>query len=162
MLPDQPVPDVSLASCDKLEEVHTLLRSRKRLPRSLTNLLSSITSQKLRKVSLSFMDIINSEDLDSEDEDEDDSDGWNDETETWGTIDTILGRLAGEVSKAGGKLILQLNIQRVGSEPIKFDHLLNRFLDYGEIDVNPTQIFLRCRMKVGLQSPFRSPSNSGT
>ena len=40
---DRLLPDVSLASCDKLEEVHALLRNPGRLSQSLINLLSSIT-----------------------------------------------------------------------------------------------------------------------
>ena len=156
MSPDRPVPDVSLASCKKLEEVHVLLRGTKSFPRSFSNLLSSITSPKLRKISLSFIDSPSEEVSDSEDED--DSDGWDDNTETWNSLDRILGRLAEQASSVGRKLTLELNIRRSGSEPIKLDRRLSRFLEHGGLVVHPVQIYMRCRMKVSLHPliPFAS------
>lgn len=147
--PDRPVPDVSLASCDKLEEVHALFRSTKKLPRSLTNLLSSITSQNLRRISLSFMDPIGEEDSDSEDKGY--MDNWDDEAETWDSLDTVLCRLANQVFRAEGKLTLELNVRRVGSESVQFDRLLSQFLEYGELAVRSTQIHTGCRMKIIFQ-----------
>lgn len=138
-LPDQVVPDVSLASCNKLEEFHALLRNNKKLPRSIIDLLSSITSPKLRKISLSFIEFINEEDSDSDDEDEDGWDDEDEETESWSSLDTTLSRLTEQVSKVEGKLTLQLNISRWGSEPVEFDHLLSQFLERGELCINSTQ-----------------------
>jgi len=148
--PDRPIPDVSLASCDKLEEVHALLRSSKSLPRSLITLLSSITSQNLRKISLTFMETIHGAVPDRENEDSDDSDDWNDETETWGSLDTTLGRLAKQVSQAEGKLALEFDIQCMGSEPVKFNRLLSQFLEYGDLDIRSTQTDDRRRTNVSL------------
>lgn len=133
-LPDRPIPDVSLASCNELEEVHALLLNNRNLPRALVNLLSSITSQKLRKISLSFIEFINEGDSDS-DGDEDD---WGDGTETWNLLDTTLGRLAEQVSKVENKLTLQLNMQPPDSGPVKLDHPLSKFLEYGGLNINYT------------------------
>lgn len=97
-------------------------------------------------------------DEDSGSEDEDDLDGWGDETDTWGSLDTILVRLAKQVD---GKLTLRLNVRRVGSESVKFDRLLNQFLQYGELDIHSTQIHIRCR-KVNLHLLFLFASNLST
>ena len=98
------------------------------------------------------MDLIGQEDSDSEPEDY--PDGWDGETETWDSLDTVLGRLASQVSKVEGKLTLELNVRRVGSDSVKFDRLLSQFLEYGQLDVRSTQIYIRCRMKVSLYPPF--------
>lgn len=135
---DRPVPDVSLASCNKLEEVHALLLSNKKLTRPSVDLLSSVTSQKLRKISLSFIEFIGEGEPKSDEEDEDDWDDGDNGTEIWGLLDTALGRLAEQVSGAEVKLTLQLNIRYPGSKPVKLDHPLSKFLEYGELDVNYT------------------------
>lgn len=98
------------------------------------------------------MDLIGEEDPDSEDEDY--LDDWNGETEPWDSLDTVLGRLANQVSKVEGKLTLELNVRRAGSESLKFDRFLSQFLEYGELDVRSTQIYIRCRMKVSLHPLF--------
>ena len=98
------------------------------------------------------MDLVGQEDSDSEDEGY--LDDWDDETETWDSLDTVLGRLANQVSKAEGKLTLELNVRRVGSESVKFDRLLSQFLEYGELDLRSTQIYIRCRMNVSLHPLF--------
>lgn len=137
--PDRPVPDVSLATCDRLEEIHALVSSNKRLAQSVVSLLSSTTSQNLRKVSLSFIEFVNEGDSDSDDEDEDD---WSDEGDgivAWDSLDMTLSRLAKRVSEAKGRLTLQLNIRpRDSAEPVKLDHLVSQFLEYGELDINCT------------------------
>jgi hypothetical protein len=153
--PDRPVPDISLASCDKLEEVHILLRSNKKLSR--LNLLSSITSQKLRKISLSFIDFITVEDSDS---DEDDSDDEDEEPETWDSLDATLGRLAEQVSKAEGKLILQLILPSCG--PVKPDHILGQFLEHGEIDIDHAQRYTRRCKEVSVHPLFFVSPDSST
>ena len=147
--PDRPVPDISLASCDKLEEVHILVRSNKKLTRPLVNLLSSITSQKLRKISLSFIDFITVEDSDSDECDSDDED---DEPEIWNSLDATLGRLAKQVSKAEGKLILQLILP--SCEPFKPDYILGRFLEHGEIDIDHAQRYTRRCKEVSVHPLF--------
>jgi len=156
-LPDRPIPSVSLGSCDKLEEVHALLRSTKNLPRSLTGLLLSITSQRLRKISISFMDVVGDEDSNSEDEGDED-----DETETWCSLGTTLSHLAEQVSKVEGKLTLRLKFRRLGSKMIKFDHLLSQFLEHGELDVHSTRVFIRCHLGVSPHPSFLFVSNSST
>jgi len=91
------------------------------------------------------MDVICEDDLDSEDEGY--VDDWDGGAETWDSLDTVLGRLANQVLKAEGKLTLELNARRVGPESVKFDRLLSRFLEHGELDDRSTQIHIRCRMK---------------
>jgi len=71
-------------------------------------------------------------------EDEDGWDGYYDETETWGSLDTILSRLAKQVSELEGKLTLELNIGLWGSKPVNFDHLLCQFSEYGRLEINST------------------------
>ena len=103
------------------------------------NLLSSITSQNLRKVSLSFVEFVNEGDSDSDDED-DWSDG-DDGTVTWGSLDTTLSLLAKRVSETECRLTLQLNNiwpRRNPAKPVKFDHLVSRFLEYGVLHINYT------------------------
>jgi hypothetical protein len=149
---DRPVPDVSLASCDQLEEVHVLLLSVMKLPRSLENFLSSITSEKLRKISLTFINPLN-EDLDrgdetedeDEDEDEDELSEWSGKTDPWGSLDMILRPLARRVHDVGGKLTLQLNIQHASSKPFEFDHHVPKFLEYGGLDIKFTQVEVSLR-----------------
>ena len=97
---------------------------------------------------MSFIDFLGEEDSGSENEY--DSEGWDDSTETWDSLDRILGRLAKQVSSVGGKLTLELNVRHLGSEPVKLDRHLSRFLEYGGLVVNPAQIYMRCRMKVSL------------
>jgi len=113
--------------------------SNRKITRSIVNLLSSITSQKLRKISLSFFEFVNQGDSDPADLDEG---AWRDgegRAETWVTLDTTLSRLAKEVSGAGGGLTLQVNISGpYYVERTKFDHLLSQFLEYGELDINYT------------------------
>lgn len=140
--PDRPVPEVSLASCDKLEEVHALLRSNKHFSRSLLGLLSSITSKKLRKISLTFVDFSSGVVSSSHDEDEDEDD-WDDEedgTATWSSFDETLSHLAKQVAEVGGNLTLRLKIRCFGDVPVKFDHLLNQFSEDGELDLDVTRI----------------------
>lgn len=132
---DRPVPDVSLASCDKIEELRALLPTNKNVTRYFVNLLSSITSRKLRKISLSFIEFINDGDSDSDSGDDDWDDG-DDGVQTWGTLDMTLGRLAEQVSKAENKLILQLNVRPSIPKPVKFDQLLSQFLECGVLDIN--------------------------
>ena len=135
--PDRPVPDVSLASCNRLEEVHALLSSNRKVARSIVNLLSSITSQVLRKISFSSIKFVNEWDSDSEDSDEDDWSNEEDGAETWNSLDTTLSHLAKEVSRAGGRLTLRFNIWRLDSaERAKFDCLLSQFLEYGTLDIS--------------------------
>lgn len=105
------------------------------------NLLSSITSQNLREVSLFFIELVNEEDSDLDDEDEDDWSDEDDGTVTWGTLDTTLTRLAKRVSEAEGRLTLRFNSvwpSRNPAKPVKFDHLVSKFLEYGVLDDNHT------------------------
>ena len=140
-LPDRPIPEVSLASCDELQEVHILLLNFMRLPRSLEDLLSSITSRKLQKISLTFMDIVDDDDSDeeyepsfSEDEDGGERSGGK---IAWNSLDAVLSRLAQQVHNIEIKLTLQLNIRLLGPEPFKFDHLVPKFLAHGGlVDLN--------------------------
>jgi len=99
------------------------------------------------------MDAICEEDPDSKDQAY--MDNWDDEAETWDSLDTVLCRLANQVFKADGKLTLELNVRRMGSESVQFDRLLSQFLEYGELDVRSTQIHTGCRMKTIFQ---RSPT----
>lgn len=160
---DRPLPNISLASCDDLEEVHVLLSTFAELPRFLEKFLSSITSQKLRKISFTFIhfDVDGSSDREDEsDYDDDDEDEGVDEDEdrtrggnegedegksnkqssrmaAWESWDIILSRLARQVHNAGAgeKLTLELNVHRVSSPP-DLDHLLPRFLEYGSLSIN--------------------------
>lgn len=98
-----------------IRSVFTLLyfQTCERLTRSLVNLLSSTTSQSLRKVSLSFAEYASGTDSDLdlvEDAGGDEGGGM----ETWGAFDAALSRLAEQVSEVEGKLILQFNIPRLG------------------------------------------------
>jgi hypothetical protein len=127
-----------LESCNALEEVHVLLLNFLRLPRSLESLFSSITSKKLRKISLTFMDFVDDDDSEDEGDEYEDEDEDEDEwsvprarTAPWGSLDTILNRLAHQAQDVEGSLTLQLNIRRVGSKPFKCDHLLPKFLGRG-------------------------------
>ncbi|KAF9643206.1 hypothetical protein BDM02DRAFT_3227298 [Thelephora ganbajun] len=144
-LPDQPIPDVSLASYNKLEEVHVLLRTFIKLPRSLTSLLSSITSQKPRKIRYTFVDMTEDvgddsdwEDGDGDEEEDEELYEWSGGTDTCNSLDTTLSRLAQQMSKVDGKLTLQLNIWCISSKPFKFDHHIRKFLEYGGLDINST------------------------
>ena len=170
MLPDRPVPDVSLAPCNKLEEVHARLLSNKTLTRSLISLLSSITSQRLRKVSLSFNEYMSEADSRLHQNSDDEWEDEDDEPELWSTLDMTLSRLAKQVSKVEGKLTLQLNFPCLDSEKVEFDHLLGQFLEYGELDINftafhPWLVSLRLLSLVPsnssarprLDSPFEGP-----
>jgi hypothetical protein len=108
------------------------------LPRSLENLLSSITSQKLQKITLTFTDLVrdddSGEDLDIPDfEGDDDGDEWNEGTAAWDPLGTTLIRLAQQVHKVEGKLTLQL-VVRPG--PFHFGHLVPKFLENsGLVDI---------------------------
>ena len=132
--PDLPVPGVSLASCNKLEEVYALFASDRKIARPIVNLLSSITSQKFRKISLSFFESFSEGDSDSDEDYR--SDEEEEGVETWETLDTTLSRLAKDVSGTGGRLTLQLSIRHPDSvQRAKFEHLLSQFLEYGRLDV---------------------------
>ena len=136
---DRPDPDLSLASCNALEEVYAVLMSNRRITRSIASLLSSITSQKFRKISFSFIEIVNEGGSDSDDSDEGD---WRDEEDgagAWDALDTTLSRLAKEVYGVGGGPTLRFNI----SVPwyagrARFDHLLSQFLEHGELGISYT------------------------
>ena len=91
------------------------------------------------------MDTIHEAAPDRENEDSDDSDDWNDETETWGSLDTTLGHLAKQVSQVEGKLTLEFHIQYLG----RFNHLLSKFLEDGDLVIRST---IRCRTEVSLQT----------
>jgi len=106
------------------------------------------------------MDVVGDEDSDSQGKGER-GDG-DDETETWGSLDTTLSHLAKQVSKVEGKLTLRLKFRRLGSELIKFDHLLSQFLEHGELEVHSTRVFIRCRRGVSLHPLFFFASNSNT
>jgi hypothetical protein len=77
-------------------------------------------------------------DLDSESDDEDeiyDSHG----ADPWNLFDATLSQLAKRVSKIEGKLTLQLNVHRIGSQPFDFDPHFHKFLKYGALEINYTQ-----------------------
>ena len=77
-------------------------------------------------------------DLDSESDDEDeiyDSDG----ADPRNSFDATLSQLAKRVSKIEGKLTLQLNVHRIGSQPFDFDPHFHQFLKYGALEINYTQ-----------------------
>ena len=141
-LPDRLVPDVLLASCNKLQEVHALLRSDKGPTRSIGDLLSSITSQKLRRIWISFVKYLGGlGNVRFLDEDEWDNE---DEGETWNSFDTTSSHLFKQVSKIEGKLTLQLNFLFMTSGPVKFDQLLNQFSEYCESDISFTEVPFKC------------------
>jgi hypothetical protein len=51
--------------------------------------------------------------------------------------DILLSRLAQQVRNIENKLTLQLKIRRLGPEPLKFDHLVPKFLGHGGlVDIN--------------------------
>ena len=142
------------------------LHSFMKLSRPPEILFSSITSQKLRTISLPFRDSVEDDDPDREnepeyddDEDEDvdkaegededdDADGDEGEDEwrvqrartiQWGPWDTMLSPLAHQALDVGGKLTLQLNIRRVSPKPLEPDHLFPNFLGHsGFVEIKCT------------------------
>ncbi|KAF9779607.1 hypothetical protein BJ322DRAFT_1113407 [Thelephora terrestris] len=131
------LPDVSLASCNELEEVHALFLGFMKLPRSPGTPFSSITSRKLRKISLTFAEDGNPHYQNEPGWDESEWSVWGARPIPWGSWDTVLSHLAHQARGAGGRLTLQLNVRRVGPKPPKLDHLLPRFLgDGGLVDIN--------------------------
>ena len=138
--PDLPIPGVSLRSCNELQEVHILLLSFTTLPRTLENLISSITSRKLRRISLTFIDYVDGEN--SDEEYEPDFEGEDEymnggETVLWDSFDATLGNLALRAHNTDTKLALQLNVRQIKPGPLMVDHLLPKFLGYGGlVDIN--------------------------
>ena len=137
---DLAVPNVSLASCNMLEEIHVLLGNFKKPSRSPRNLLSSITSSRLRKISLAFVDPIDDDDseLDSDESDDYEELEWSGGADPRNSLDATLSHLAEQVSKIEGKLTLQLNVHRIGSQPFDFDPHFHEFLKYGALEINYT------------------------
>ena len=123
-----------------LEEIHVLLGDFKKPPRSFRNFLSSITSSRLRKISLDFVDPVDDDDseLDSDGSDEYEELDWSGGADPWNSLDAMLSHLAKQVSKIEGKLTLQLNVHRIGSEPFDFDPYFHGFLKYGTLEINYT------------------------
>ena len=137
--------------------IHSFMK----LSRPLETLFLSITSQKLRTISLTFRDFVEDDDPDrenepeydgdddGEDEDDDKGEGEDEDcdenrdedkaewrvqrarTIQWDPWDTMLSPLAHQVHNAGGKLTLQLNVRRVSPIPLEPDHLFPKFLGYG-------------------------------
>ena len=117
-----------------------------KLPKPLEGLLSSITSSKLRRISLTFICSVEQDDPNREvetDSDEEDSDsdeggshGRGSRTIPWELWDSILNRLAKQTYNVDRKLNLQLNIRRINPKPWQLDHLLPQFLEYGSLDIN--------------------------
>jgi hypothetical protein len=134
-LPDAPLPDVSLASCNELMEVHILFDEYMKLYRPLENLFSSITSQKLRKISLTplvFVDEYSDQETESGNDEgggdgEDEEEGKTLGAVPWDSWDAVLSPLAQQAHKGEGKLTLQLNIFC----ELEIDRLLPKFLGHG-------------------------------
>jgi hypothetical protein len=138
-----PLPNISLAPCNKLEEVHVNFSDYMKLSRPLENVFSSITSPKLRKISLTPLVLVlddnfvwESDSEHEEDGEEEDNGGVEDEWTVqekeaiiWGSWDTVLCPLAQQVHNAEGKLTLQLNF--LGIKSIKIDRILPKFLGCG-------------------------------
>ncbi|KAF9779610.1 hypothetical protein BJ322DRAFT_1113410 [Thelephora terrestris] len=132
---DVPLPDVSLASCNELMEVHVRFKEHMKLPRPLENLFSSITSQKLRKISLTppfFTDENFDQETESENDEgegdfEDEEEWWNRRAIPWDSWDAVLSPLAQQAHKGEGTLTLQLNIFC----DLEIDRLLPKFLGHG-------------------------------
>ncbi|KAF9779608.1 hypothetical protein BJ322DRAFT_365774 [Thelephora terrestris] len=133
--PDAPLPDVLLTSCNELVEVHLGFEEYMKLPRPLENLFKSITSQKLRKISLTHLvsvgAILNWETESEDDEGEgegDDEEEWRTRRAIpWDSWDAVLSPLAQQALNGEGKLTLQLNIFR----DLEIDWLLPKFLGHG-------------------------------
>lgn len=129
-LPDPPIPRVSLESFNELQEVQISIHNFRILPRSLENLISSITSRKFRRLSLTF---INSVDGHHPNHPFYIQDYEGDGVIPWCSLDAALSSLAQRVHDAGNKFTLQLNIRKIKLGPFMVDHLLPKFLGYGGI-----------------------------
>ncbi|KAF9779609.1 hypothetical protein BJ322DRAFT_1214207 [Thelephora terrestris] len=133
--PDVPLPDVSLTSCNELMEVHVLFDEYMKLYRPLGNLFSSITSQKLRKISLTplvFVDENSDQETESGNDEGEGEGGDEDEQEAlgvvpWDSWDAVLSPLAQQAHNGEGTLTLQLNIFR----DLEIDRFLPKFLGHG-------------------------------
>jgi hypothetical protein len=116
-------------------EVHVRFKENMKLPRPLENLFSSITSQKLRKISLtplSFLDGNSDQETESENDEgegdfEDEEEWWNRRAIPWDSWDAVLSPLAQQAHKGEGTLTLQLNIFC----DLEIDRLLPKFLGHG-------------------------------